>query len=282
MKLAIWKFCGVISTILIVVLHMGCASTKITPSVSRESLGEIAVVQVRYAPEVKVGLTQGRGHGAAKGARFWGLITIAGGALSANPYGALLGLALAPISAAGGAIHGAFAADPSGLVQSQIPLVEDVLHVEEIQKLLKQDLTKMLDQKMGCSVIEAEGKGPASQSDPVDYRELEGLDSVLEVGIQKIDFETLAVSNKKVILRVYGGAQVIRVADNQLLFKQEYVSRSKVRDLFKWVEADGCLLRNELEAGIQHIAEQIVNSLFNEGTEPPEIDIGVSTEKPKT
>ncbi|MBW2477823.1 MAG: hypothetical protein JRE63_10930 [Deltaproteobacteria bacterium] len=249
--------------IFVLILIGGCALQRTSqplPQEQRDSLGQLAVTAVHFAPHLEIDITHGRGHGAAKGAGGGALASLEAGLRSGDAIGLLLGIVLAPVVATGGAVYGAVAADSAKVVDGHTKTFENYLLGTELQRLLKQDVIDQINLWTSHKVVRSDLIGSSNFDQVKDYHSESDIDSVLEVGINEISLSDQSVSNTRVVLRVTGITRLIKVENSSVVFDQEYQYQSVSRDLDDWAAKDGALLKLEFQTAIHSFAERIVNN----------------------
>ena len=260
-----------LSAVLMTALVLGCAFRQpVLTQKPKVEIGRFAVVAVSFPPTLTMDITRSGGHGAAKGAGAGAaggaLLPIQAGLESGDGLGLVVGILLAPFFATGGAIygaiHGAISADPSKQVQHETDVVQGVVLTTKFQQNLKQDVLDYISKCTSYVPEEIDVEGATSRSNPLDYRELKDIDTVLEIGILDIKFRELGLANQGVYFRLQGLARLVSVHDGKILFELEYSFQSPGQELAQWGRSGGAEAKNELERGLRQMAEAMVDDLL--------------------
>lgn len=273
-------------SLILLVGQVGCAhgppTNAFRPSDEvREHLGTIGVVPVRFDPEGPGKVSYYEGYGTSQGGS--GFFTPGGGGGGfggIGPYagGAFL-LLMGAILVVGGTIVLVRALTeeddnvPSGLTQEWDTPDIDIKTLKQnelarllIHKGLSDRIIEMAENQTSHQFVALTEEGPTEPDEEVDYQSLkdEGIDTILEIGIPILGFVDVShpcdIPEKMLIVTAL--ARLIRVADGEEIFARtwEYTGVSHTAD--EWAVDNGQPLHDELEGGLQTLAEWIVGELF--------------------
>lgn len=260
-----------IAAVLLCTFSSGCAiyfPPEIFPQEQRERLGRLAIAATNQAPSISLDVTTSRGHSAAKSARAGALASIQGGfqAGGGGAIGPALGILLAPVFAVGGAVYGTFAGPSANEVEVSLPPLEKLLLDEEYQQALKMCVLEAITARTSWTVTSAN----TDSSEPAITLAIPNADTVMEVGIKEIGLTDAGVTNSSVILAIGGFAKLIRIADGTVISTAEYRQYSAIHSLEAWGQDGGILVRKELLATINSMAEHMVSDHLLTATQRPQ------------
>jgi len=176
-------------------------------------------------------------------------------------YGLLAGLAIAPVTATGGCVYGALAASKSEEEMKAGERVGAQVIEVDYQAMLKDILLKALNQSPRISLVRSDFQGSASPETWRDFRGTEGVDTILEAGIQEVSIRSEGVTNKDVRLWVWGKARLLPAPFDAPLFEKYYSYFSPSHHLMEWGDPEKDLFRQELEAVIGKIVDTIYKDI---------------------
>lgn len=259
----------IIAAILFCILPVGCAHIPppVFPQEQRDGLGRLAVVTTNQAPEISIDVTTGRGHSAAKAAGAGAAGSIAGG-FYAGGVGAVLGVVLAPVVAAGGAIYGTVAGPSADDVKAALPPLEKYLLEAGYQKAVKLSVLETIAATTDWPVV-AECAGAETSLEQLGTSPFPNADAVMAVGLREINLQDMSLNNSSVVLRISGFAKLFRAVDGTLISTAEYQRQSVSRSLEAWGQDGGVLVRKELAALIGSMAEGMVDNYLLTATQLP-------------
>lgn len=247
-----WPTCPIVflMSMILLVAQWGCASApKASPSLlseeDRAKLGTIGVVSARFSPELDLeSRISGKISAAAMG--FFGCILGCG-------YGAFL----APFVG----IYMAIAAESSEKVQAAAATLNQGVADLNIQGSMRDLVLQVGRNKRRRAFVSFEDVGPTILNEEVSYSFLadKGVNTILEISVAKIGFLSGGIEPSLVIGVC---SRLLTSADGTELYAHPWVYRSDPRRFVAWA-ADGAQpLRDELDRGLQALAEQIVENLF--------------------
>jgi len=227
------------------------------PLVGYEKIG---IVPVQFNPRTDLNPFFARGpvEGAVKGGGLGGVGGIAGLA-SIDPWGALVGVLLLPVTVSAGAIVGVLEHTPKDEAKRIDELIERALLQDQFQLQLAK---RIVDHAVYFPAVERDpllGVGPETFSSTPDYDQffLNGYDAVIEVGIEEIAFED--VLNKDGLrLAISAKARVVTAKTDDALQAYDLLWRSAPRGLTTWVRQEGRLISQAISAGVDFLASKVV------------------------
>lgn len=272
-----------ISSILCLSFLAGCA-VKPLPHAERARLERLGVATVHYAPEMDVSIAS-RGQSTAGGAATGALATALAPAVVAGPYGAAVTIFFWPILATVGATVGAaggyVGAYSAKEVKENAPLIEAYIYTTEFQRILSQKVVTFTRQRTSQSLAQTDLIGSESPDHFKDFRNETQLDTILEVGISRINLSGPRFLGGPLTLHVKGFSRLVRVSDGELVLKNDYTFDSIARELDVWAAKGGKLLQEELRNAFDVIASEVVDAHFIENIKFPRFSASLKQVKPK-
>lgn len=253
-----------------------------------EHLGVITIAPAQYVPDSNFNtFAKGAGAGAAKGAATWGGLTAGSMALEAASAGAMApvvvfaGILTTAAMSALGAVEGAQLAVPATTAQQVDALIDKAVADLDAQNRLAADLATAIGAEPWIRLASVDTPGPTGPTG-VDaqptYTQLHntGIDSVLEVAITEIGFESCGpefvrrlssacpddVRQRSVDLFLSARARLVRATDGKELFARSFRYKSALRAIPRWVANDGRLLAEEFDHAYRELAERIRDELL--------------------
>lgn len=255
----------------------GCATLLPAPSPSetlRAELGTVGVVAARSAPETTLRIpSRGPAAGAARGAGRGALVTVrtgfqaAAGTAGSGEAGALVallavaaGIALMPVGAVVGAIHGAAVAQPAAHVDAAEAVVRRVLATPGIHERLRDGVAETARSRIARPRVVV----PVVLGEAAGYTSLanEGIDTVLEVSVSHLAVSGEWKVDPPLEVRLTVQARLVRVSDGAVLHTFAPTSWSRRRSFVEWAWHDAEPLRQEVDRGLGALAEAVVEELF--------------------
>jgi hypothetical protein len=296
----------ILLAILALVFPSGCATTPSKPSqpgsfdyaptdymraappvpsmAVRQKLGSVAIVPAQYAPSSNfynfakgplASAAAGAGGSVLAGGTAGGItavITPAAAAYAAPVLIVMLTISTAVVAVIEG-IHGAkeAAAVPAEKTQLQMKsAIDEAVSRLDSQDALARRLTADAQKDDRVRLQSVEAAGPSAPDKRPGYEQLskEGVDTILEVGINEIGFDGCGKgftqakcpggSDKpQVFLFMIARARLVRVADSAELYVNEFRYDSPPRTLAEWVAADASAFAEELEHGYGDLADRM-------------------------
>ncbi len=247
----------------------------------RKNLGTIGVVSVQSAPKVRfLAPTREKGAGAAAGRTagralggLWGgcgQVIVATAETIIIPILAWHGcVAVTPFVAVGGALIGGSGSDAAKTnraakakhkaeVKELRPIIDATLDAVATDAPLQARLLEQAQNRTDHAFVSV----PASDSKKLDKRahygslESEGIDTVLEVSVPRLDFAV------DYAFALTAQARLIRVRDNAELYTGTYTFGQGARWISQWTADGGDKLSSALASAYQGLAEKIVDDVF--------------------
>jgi len=250
----------------------GCATPRYTllplPSEEvRADIGTVGVVSARFSPEAHEAHleapTGGKWSGAGKGAAAGFFGSVLAGLSSGHPLSFALGIALAPVVGLGGAIYGAIAAESAEKVQEAEATLNKAVADLKIQEAMRDRVLQVARNETLQSFVPLEDRGPTIPNEEVSYSSLtsEGVDTILEISVTKFELPGGGINPPlPLIISVCG--RLLKSADGTELYGRPWVYRSGTRKFAEWAANNAEPLRDEVDRGLQALAEQIVEEIF--------------------
>ncbi|MBP1778995.1 MAG: hypothetical protein H6Q86_5006 [candidate division NC10 bacterium] len=238
----------------------GCASGP-TPHLSasapsedaRASLGRIGIRSGPASPSGEWNMpAKGAAEGAKRGAYLGAASTLGGSGQAAI---------LAPLGAAIGAVVGAAKAEPAEVVEEAEAVIKSVFAEVAIHDGLRDRVVRVTRAETRHTVVPQEDAATAAGADrpePTDG----GTDTSLQISVQCYGTKAARTPNPPVHLFVDTDVSLLRVADGSVLYSRRLTWVSPGRPITAWGVAKGEPVRQELERGIQDLAERIVDVIF--------------------
>ena len=264
-------------------IQSGCATSPRVAALPsediRKSLGTIGVVSAQATPKVRflaptrvkgAGAAAGRTAGGALGGLWGGCGQVILGTLETiivpilTWYGCV---AVTPFVAVGGALIGGAGSDAAKA--NRAAKAKHKAEVKELRPIIDAALDAVAtDTPLRDGLIEqarthhAFVSVPASDSKKPDKRahygslESEGIDTVLEVSVPRLDFAA------DYAFALTAQARLIRVRDNTVLYTGTYTFENGARGIFQWTADGGDKLSSAFASAYRGLAEKIVDDVF--------------------
>ena len=277
---------SVLISIFLIIGQLGCAHTpKVEPpTLSEEAkaqLGTIGVVSASFEPAFmnEKPLTKKKAAETSAKAGALGCLQVGFGAFGAAPAGDPLGgavaaaiglgaIALTPVGAAVGGIVGAV----RGVNATAISRADSVLNLAlndiDIQKVLRDRLLSIAQEKTSHSLIPLDDKGPSFPREEVSYRSRipAEVDTILEPSILQFGLSSFSDGpgiNPPLSLFVMTRVRVVRASDDKLLYAHTFHYDSKEKKKFtQWAENQSQPLKDGLRRYFDSLPGEIVTTVF--------------------
>jgi len=230
----------------------------------------VAVTSGRFAPRLGIvgGPAKGAGEGVGRGAALGTGYTIAYGSQAGAtvPDGAIAGLILAPVGAVVGAIVGAIVAEPAVKIEERENAARVIVAAQRIQDDLRDRVAAAGRDLTSHTLRVLADRGPSAAVERPDYRSLlqEGIQTVLEVGVESLTLESSAWGNidPPLWLVMTVKTRLVHTIDNAELYSNSLTyTGENGRTLTEWVGGPGGF-RDELHQAYAVLAEKIVEEVF--------------------
>lgn len=269
-----------LSALLSLLLESGCATFPRLPAAeTRERLGAVAIVPARYVPESNfVSFAKGRAAGASAGAVNSAVPVIVVGAPAAVLTGGIAGgiiavltVSYSGLAAAAGAVAGAMEVVPPEKSREIEQAIADAVIRLDAQQTLARNLLLAAEKEPIVLIHAPAASGPASPKVRPSYRELgtDGIDTVLEISITEIGFETCPQSSfscrgkdQLIGMFVKARARLVRTRDGAELYARTFWHESRPLKFEDWAANGGQPLAEAFEFGWRDLASRIVDELF--------------------
>ena len=192
---------------------------------------------------------KGKGRGALVGAGLGALCCLTTVGIPADS-GVLLDAILIPPFAAGGAIYGAVAAQPEEKVNAAQASLKAATKDTDVAMLVRDRLLSRTDATTKLMI--APGGVPPGPT----------FDHWLEIEIEGPSFTSDGKFNPDVTLFVGARARLRRINHNASLYEGRWLYRGFARPYFQLAGDDAALLRADLQAAAEGLADKILLDLF--------------------
>jgi hypothetical protein len=234
----------------------------------RAELGTIGVAVSRYRAEREFATpAKGWSGGFARGFSAGASAPILVGFLAPVPGGTFAGCLVAPFTGLYGGFRGASRAHSVEEVDRATDGIDaalDRLAADKLRSTTLEPFVRFAGQRCGRSFVALPGRGPKEKSEIVRYDRLglEGIDTVLEVRVEKGGlwgrYEVDPPSAPYLEARV----RLIRVSDNKVLLEDVVMCLGEQRPYEDWGESDGRIFYDEIRALIPRLQKKVVDDLF--------------------
>lgn len=241
----------------------------------RVHLGKVGIVPGRFVPEGKFGIpAAGASEGATRGAMAGGRTSVRAGAIgggfaaNAPVLGATalaLGIALAPVTAIVGGIHGAIAAESIDTVESAEAVLRKTLAEARLQEVMRDHVVQIArDEARHLLAVPAEALGPSDANEATSYQFLtsQGIDSIIEISVLSMTIEGEWSVNPPLNFRLAVRARVVSTHENSVIYNNRFEYEGATRPFTEWAANNAQPLREEFERSYDTLAAQIVEDLF--------------------
>ncbi len=273
--------------LLVLLAPLGCAHTPPAPlpEAIKADVGTIGVVAAPYSPEVDFPIpSQGGGSGAVIGAAKGLGLGVLGAAACLGAAGGcvecLAGCAIAvgsPYLAVRFAMDQAAAGVPAEALEAAQTAIKAVLVERNYQVVARDTLFQVAAAHLGQPLVVVPDPGPPSPTEACRYHSLatQGIDTVLEVTVQRIALRPLGTTAGSTLLRLRATdfnptltlgvttmRRVVRTADNRVLYEYAGEHTGQGATFTDWGANDAQLLRDGLHQLFQEMAGEILSQVF--------------------
>ncbi len=234
----------------------------------RSNIGTVGVALASYLPQSEV-IRPARGWwGGAKRGFVSGAVTpIVVGAVSPVPGGTLLGVLVAPFTAAAGFVNGAAKALPAEEVDEIEAAINEAtarLRAMNLRSSFVATVEKLGNERTGLKFVYLPGIGPKTRDEVVDYDQLEipDIDAVLELRVERSGlFGRYSIdppSSAFIELR----SRLIRLSNNEVLYEEILSCESEEQKFAEWGANEGQLFIDAFASCVPRLAEKVVDDFF--------------------
>lgn len=181
---------------------------------------------------------------------------------------------------AASSVAGAMRSLPAEKVQEIESALNDTLARLDAQHALAERLAQVMSSGTSLQLRDVDAKGPTSVDETPTYAELRsaGVDTVVEVGVMQIGFESCESGNyptyddvncppesktrPMVSLNLLARSRLVRVSDGEVLADRRFAYSSPHRDFDRWIAEDGRLLVQGFDDAYADLAGQVSDELF--------------------
>lgn len=261
---------------LALVLNLGCApvSTPLEEPPAQDIFCKrIVIVAKNIEPQLTI---EGIPHSKSSGAGRWAGKTLTGCASPALEVGArgggnalvaaLMFLVMIPwlgvcaVASLFAGIGGAFVAPSADTMAETEGALKQELTAEKVQDYFRSRVTATA-REQGIKVVDVDQTMIPADDDTIDhdYFQKQGVDTILEVAISRIDISGKGTSLEKtpVKLTMYAQTRAIIIEDQKPLPPREFIYSGNTYTVDKWQQENYQRLREDLSSGIDHISELI-------------------------
>lgn len=235
----------------------GCASAPAPPP-SEEVRASLGRIGIRCAPASTSGEWSMPAKGGWAGAGRGAAVGAAAGARNAG--------IIAPFTAVAGAIAGAIAggttAEPAAVVGEAEAAVQSAFADLTIQDSLRALVAQFALAETRRTLVLQDDVAEAGATRESPARCADTMDTVLQINVLGYGTKAPRTPNPPVFLFLDTDVRLLRAADGTVLYSRKTTWVSAGRPLAAWAVANGDPVRNELERGIQYLAERIVDVVF--------------------
>ena len=275
---SVWRHAFLRLTVSIFALQSGCATTVAPPVPSqavRDSMGVVAVVPARYAPQSNFLISWRHKEGAtgtqAALVAGGGAATVA--ALSSpllGPFGVLAGVVWVGTATAYEAARTSEGIVPAKTAAEVESAISKAVAGLDVQGALAGRLASMVKSGPRIRLAAVSAAGPDKPAARPDYAQLRaaGIDTVIEVAVMDIGFDGCITHNWEcrpphlVHLFMRAQARLVRVADGTVPFEWPLEYKSGNHELTKWLTDGGRLLGEEFDQAYRALAERVYDEAF--------------------
>jgi hypothetical protein len=193
----------------------------------------------------------GAGRGAAVGALSVLAAPCAG-------YGCAANILLVPVGAVVGGIAGGAMAEPATIVKEAETAIQSAFADLPIPDMLRDRVLHVA--RVETRHIFAQQDGTAAPDATAES--LAGSDTILQINVQGYGTKAAWRPNPPVFLFLDTDVRLMRRADGTVIYSRRVTWMSAGRPLVAWAAGNGNPVRQELERGIQYLAERIVDVVF--------------------
>jgi hypothetical protein len=257
--------------ILLLIGQSGCAINTPKPyalppppsEAVREKLGTVGIVSADFVPKAEICKPMGKGAGAASGAGTGALGTMAAGAWTGDPFGLLLGVALAPVGAIVGSVVGAVKGVSSEHVKKAEDAINKTISELKIQANMRDYVLRAAKQQTEYNFVELYGQGPETPEMKMDYNFLtnRGINTVLEITVPAFGLIGKGI-NPPFAFFMTLKTRLVRTTDGSVLYEQKLVYIRGHRTFTNWAANNAKPFKDEFHCCYQSLSEKVVEEVF--------------------
>lgn len=263
----------IVSCLFILLLfgQSGCANHQFKPyalppppsEAAREKFGTIGVASARFLPKAEMCKPMGKGAGAAAGALEGAGGMIEGGLLSNDPYGLLLGVALAPVGVVVGSVVGAVKGVSSKHVKEAEDAINKAISELKIQATMKDYVLRAAQQKTEYHFVDLDAQGPETPERKIDYNFLatKGINTVLEITVPAFGLIGKGINPPLAFFMILQ-TRLVRTTDGSVLYEQKLQYIRGQRTFTNWTANNAKPFKDEFHYCYQSLAEKVVEEVF--------------------
>ena len=268
---------GAVSLLAFAILA-GCAAGPKAPAYlpdeTRARLGTVGVASAQFVPRIDLQApAEGGLAGAGRRAASWagkaaGTVARApvggcGGGYGCGLVGIIWLAALVGSTVGGavaGAVSGAVDALPPDMVREAEATLTQSLAALKLQEQVRDRVVQVARNKRRHPVRVLADAGPLSPEEQATYASAAShdIDSILEISVLTVGLTGDWDANPPLALTLGGRVRLVRVHDGTELHVAPMAYTSGVRTFTEWAGSDAQAFREELDRGLQYLAESVV------------------------
>jgi len=235
-------------------LLAGCAQIPASLE-ERAGIQRVTVVPDTVPPKTHFEtFAVGAGAGMGKGAAAGGLASLGGGMTTHDPFGLLLGIALMPLFAAGGAVYGAAIAVPADRAAAIEALPKQVLATTAIERRL----AELVAEAGRDSGYELTLPPEHTDGNPSDTPVAPDSDALLETDVTDFGFHGDG-DDPEIAMYIRAKARLVRMPTQKTLGESTFLFQSEPQKLNQWLDDGGKPLHKAFDALLRDLARDIVD-----------------------
>jgi hypothetical protein len=177
-------------------------------------------------------------------------------------YGCAVNILGVPIGAVVGSLVGAATAEPATVVEETEATIQSVFAELGIPETLRTRVLQVARTETRHTLVPQDDLTGVDASSERPERVARAVDTVLQISIQGYGTKAAWTPNPPVFLFLDAQVSLQRAADGSVLHRRTATWVSAGRPLAEWAVDRGEPVRQELERGIQYLAERIIDVVF--------------------
>jgi hypothetical protein len=253
----------------------GCSSTpdiyEMEPQAVEEirsDIGNVGVVVGSYQPESEV-VRPARGWwgGVKRGFVIGAVTPVVIGAVAPVPGGTLIGVLVAPWTAAAGSVYGAFNSVPPEQVDKTEAALNEAtarLRAMNLRESFGKTVVRLGTERTGGKFIHLSDSGPTARDEVVNYNQLKmsDMDAVLEITSERSGLRGPLSFDPPTSAFLELRSRLIRLTNHEVVYEQTLTCVSDERTFAEWAENEGAPFIGAFASCIPRLAEKVVDDFF--------------------
>jgi hypothetical protein len=234
----------------------------------RSNIGTVGVVLGSYRPQTEVVRPAKGWWGGVKRGFVTGAATpVVIGLVSPVPGGTLMGVLVAPFTAAAGSVYGASKSLPAEKVDKTEAILNEAttrLRALNLRESFVETVVRLGNERTGWKFVHLPGKGPKARDEVVNYDQLKisGIDAVLEIRIERSGLRGPLSFDPPSSAFLELRSRLIRLTNNEVVYEETLSCVSDDRTFAEWADNEGEPFIDAFVLCVPRLAEKVVDDFF--------------------